>query len=395
MFKNWIFYVLILVFSCTNTQEDSEKLNHVSNISNIYITSDSVITFEKKSPILIYFNDTSNIAWEAVARCRGGFTAKYPKHSYSIDFKDSVKMLDKKLYETDWRLISSYNDKSFIRHTLSYGLFRDLNPKNKSPHFKYYNLFLNYKPKGLYILMEKMGKAKFEQNENTVTEIYKDPHVFRKRLDSVFYNGEGATNFHRVKYPKNQIEKLNLKMDTIRTFMLKSSKTDFNKKIPEIFDLNSIIDWHLHILITNNGDGISKNFYLYQQNEKYKIALWDCDNTFGRDGDNEKAEFKKAEIKNNILIDKLLEYNTQNYKEKLKAKFNSLVQNKVITPDQINTKIESLINLFESGLEQNFKIWPVNSKYYMDEDDFVTDIIYIKGWYKKHFEYCQEYINSL
>ena len=46
---------------------------------------------------------------------------------------------------------------------------------------------------------------------------------------------------------------------------------------------------HLLLYLSNGGDGITKNFYIYKMDEEtpFRIALWDCDHSFGRDGDNE------------------------------------------------------------------------------------------------------------
>ncbi len=43
------------------------------------------------------------------------------------------------------------------------------------------------------------------------------------------------------------------------------------------------------LLLSNNGDGVMKNFLLYKidSNTPFRIALWDYDHSFGRDGDNE------------------------------------------------------------------------------------------------------------
>jgi spore coat protein CotH len=52
-------------------------------------------------------------------------------------------------------------------------------------------------------------------------------------------------------------------------------------------ELQNLIDRHLLLLFTNNGDGVMKNFLLYktESHTPFQIALWDYDHSFGRDGD--------------------------------------------------------------------------------------------------------------
>ena len=78
-------------------------------------------------------------------------------------------------------------------------------------------------------------------------------------------------------------------IEGIRDFILNSSNEVFSESVSTIFDIDNIIDWHLLLILSNNGDGILKNFYLYKidSNTPLRIAPWDYDHSFGRDCDNE------------------------------------------------------------------------------------------------------------
>ena len=79
---------------------------------------------------------------------------------------------------------------------------------------------------------------------------------------------------------------------------------EFYAHIGEWIDIPNLIDYHLFLLFTNGGDGVKKNFYLYKKDKDtpYRIAPWDCDHSFGRDGDNEKNMLERLlEVNQNIL----------------------------------------------------------------------------------------------
>ena len=49
--------------------------------------------------------------------------------------------------------------------------------------------------------------------------------------------------------------------------------------------MENLIDWHILLLFTNNGDGLMKNYYFYKMDSEtpFRFAIWDYDHTFGRD----------------------------------------------------------------------------------------------------------------
>ncbi len=122
---------------------------------------------------------------------------------------------------------------------------------------------------------------------NSTAVIFKEPHIFRDSYDGVV--PEEPENFHQQKFPKIEERDMTVYIESVRDFILESSDEEFTQQIASFFDLENVIDWHLLLLITNNSDGILKGFYLYKINEEtpLRIAPWDYDHSFGRDGDNE------------------------------------------------------------------------------------------------------------
>ncbi len=59
---------------------------------------------------------------------RGGGSMAFPKSSYEIDLEDDIP-LGQLPEDDDWILNANYIDKTFMRHTFSYDLFREMDPK--------------------------------------------------------------------------------------------------------------------------------------------------------------------------------------------------------------------------------------------------------------------------
>ncbi|HOZ31211.1 MAG TPA: CotH kinase family protein, partial [Bacteroidales bacterium] len=91
------------------------------------------IRFDKKQKCLIIFEGYSrfNIK-KSTIKCRGGFSSKFFKHSYRIELNDKFSPygLPK---EDDWILNANYIDKTFMRHKLSYDIFRMMGENNLAP----------------------------------------------------------------------------------------------------------------------------------------------------------------------------------------------------------------------------------------------------------------------
>lgn len=89
--------------------------------------------------------------------------------------------------DDDWVLNANYIDKTFMRHKISYDLFRQMGELNSAPRCSYLNLAANYKPKGLYVAMQEVNAAMLGLvKSDSMAMIFKDPPVyFRDSLDYI------------------------------------------------------------------------------------------------------------------------------------------------------------------------------------------------------------------
>ena len=311
------------------------------------------------------------MCWSGDVKYRGGISSKYPKHSYSLklDKENSICNLPK---NKSWVLNASYIDKTFMRHKLCYDIFNSMGDYDIAPQCDYVMVSENGNPQGLYVVMQRLNKRVLEIDDSDANAlIFKDPKVFF--ADSEMpekYNP--YENFHEQTYP--DFEKFGDKseiLDKFHKFILESSDADFKSKINEWIDLKNVVDWHILILFTNDSDGVRKNFYLYKKDSEtpFRIAIWDCDHSFGRDGDNELNMLERFPNDNrNILFNRLL--GTQWYQEMLAERWQQLRDENIISYKKIKKMMLENDKIIQKGMPENMMKWSFDSKFYYDDNNY-------------------------
>ena len=104
---------------------------------------------------------------------RGSSSAGYPQKPYSLETRDaSGEDLNVSLLgmpkESDWVLISHYNEKTFMRNPLSFQLFEEMG--HYSIRFRLIDVILNGRYDGIYLFAEKVKRDKNRININKLKE---------------------------------------------------------------------------------------------------------------------------------------------------------------------------------------------------------------------------------
>lgn len=303
---------------------------------------------------------------------RGGSSIIYPKYSYEIDLEQDVPLANLPM-DDDWILNANYIDKTFLRHAFSYELFRKMRRENIASQCQYVELELNGTYRGLYVLMEKVDKSTLKVNkEDPEAVIFKEPKVFYESYEGLEKYMQG--NAHQQIYPKYPATNKTPLIDHIRALILDSKDDMFTAEIRKTFDIENIIDWHLLLLLSNNSDGLRKNFYLYKQNKAtpLRIAIWDCDHGWGRDGDNELNLDRPLDLNRSILFRRLLTFNW--YKKRLKARWDALNKSGLLSEEQLTKSIAEKGHMLKLLVEKNATVWPVSASFYHDANNFEQEI---------------------
>tara|TARA_Y100000385_G_scaffold151134_1_gene156683 strand:+ start:256 stop:1368 length:1113 start_codon:yes stop_codon:yes gene_type:complete len=350
---------MCIIFGCNNTEKKSY-------ISEIYVDANEQKIDRNYTEAIINKKIKSKI------KRRGGYSYKYPKFSYELDFENNMSLFNLPK-DDDWILNANYIDKTFLRHVISYELFSEMNQNNVSPSTKYLELFFNNKYKGLYVLMQKLDKSTLMINsKDTSSFIFKEPHIFRKNYDTII--SSKPQNPDQQTFPEFEVSSKSFVSQQLRGLFLQDeplSHSEFNL----IFDLNNVLDWHLLLLITNNQDGILKNFFMYKADEKTPIRFspWDYDHSFGRDGDNElNMDERPINLSRSIMFKKLNECGW--YKIKLKEKWEYYNQINLLSKDGLRNQILEKSDSIRHAVMKNVAIWPNDSRFFYDQNNFDQEI---------------------
>ena len=336
----------------------------------ITIQSDSEMLWDDYTSAAFSFqNNTETVDLKGKAKFRGGYSSRFPKHSYALKFKEKFSLCGLPANK-NWVLNASYIDKTFMRHKLCYDLFRMMGDYDLAPQCAYALVNENGKSQGLYVVMQRLNKQVLGlDSKDSSALIFKEPKLFF--ADSVMPSRSEA-NFHEQTYP--DFEKYgdkSSKVDDFHRFIVKSSNEKFAAEIGEWIDIRNVLDWHLLILFTNGGDGVLKNFYLYKQNAQtpFRVALWDCDHSFGRDGDNElnMLEHLPSEC-HNILFNRLLQQEW--YLDMMKERWWQLRNSGVFSYQNIEKMMKENDRYIQMGIADNCKLWSFQSEFYFDGNDY-------------------------
>jgi hypothetical protein len=162
----------------------------------------------------------------------------------------------------------------------------------------------------------------------------------------------------------------------------------------EYFSIENIIDWHLLILITNNGDGIKKNNYFFKRDASspYLYCPWDFDHSFGREGDGEPITEDICDIQSHKLFERLVELNPDGYVEKLPEKFKKLVRNGILSVEKIHQMIDENAEKLRPEIKANEARWPLDDIGYFKGSDFEKEVQLMKDWIEKRILRIDNYL---
>ncbi len=381
---NLFLFISVGISSCEVPEEgQSESTKENNQLPSINIQNKNGIEWETKNRCtLIYKDDSTEVQLVGRIKYRGGISVKYEKRSYALELENDFGLAGIAV-DDDWIINAGYVDKTFMRHKISYDLFREMSPLNKASKCSYIELFVDDKYEGLYVLMEEVNAGMLGLNKgDPMAMLFKGPPIFHEeKVPAV----QDSLNYFQQKYPKIKYASKAQYITDFKDFLFYSSDDEFISGIEEWVDFNSFIDWQLILLLSNNGDGLMKNFYLYKLNSTtpFRIAIWDYDHSYGRDGDNEYNMLERnINCDRAILFKRLMDLQETGYTKRLISRWNELRTQGIFSEENFESHISRNDSILRLGLEANFKRWPIDSDWYFDDND-----------YKEEVEIMQKYIS--
>ncbi len=389
----------------------------------ITVNQDSLVYGDHIPATFSYTDVKSNIYIKQQSfqiKYRGNSSSHYPKKNYSLKFPNNISFggLDS---NKKWKLNAEYIDKTLMRNKLSYALFRQFSSNNIAPKIQYVLLLVNDTPQGIYALTERVDENLLRLNtKDSNAMIFKAPPIsyqteeHKKKHEEFisysnwnpFYKGfsDRAKNklinqvYYNQRYPKISSTNKKNAIHRMTDFIYHSSDSAFSNPtlFNNYFDLESLIDWHLLLLITNNEDGLIKNFYIYKQatSSSFKICPWDYDHSFGRDGGGGKySDF--VDVSRVKILDRLMKTNAFSYNEQLYSKFISLTKSNILTYSSINKMIKNNVSTLKPNISTNENIWPPDAIAKFEESNFKTEVTLMKVWIKNRLPMIENYLKEL
>lgn len=329
---------------------------------------------------------------ECKVHYRGGGSSRYDKHSYAVKFPERVSLLGMPA-DKDWILNATFIDKTFLRHKLSYDIFRQMHPDNRASQCAYARLYEKDLFRGLYVVMQKLDASTLGiVKEDSSSVIFKEPPF----LYAQPIVPQDSDNYYQQAYPKKRKEDRTAQVEALRWLVFEAPDSLFAQRVGECFDLRNVADWHILLLLTNNSDGILKNFYLYKVDDKtpFRIAPWDYDHSFGRDSDGEYNMLSvNADINRNLLLKRLMRMDE--YRHLVASRWQQLRDGDAISVERLTAMIDADADYIREAARQNAEVWPVDDPYFYDGMDFDEELDVMRTFVRLNVPRLDHYFSHL
>lgn len=338
-------------------------------------------------------------------KIRGQTSADFPKKGYGIELKarPCTNVADTACHDTslkvlgmpknaDWVFHGPYVDKTLIRNALAYWLYQRTG--RYSSRFKFFELYLNGQYKGVYLLLEKIKRAKArvhiaklkeedisgdDVTGGYVLSVDKVENNSTQGLDKEgFKSKDGSPVVMRSPKKENTTkEQQQYIQNFFNSIEQKCDQGDITTNgCLDILDIEAATDYIIHEDVTNNTDAYICSFYMFKDKDSKggKLQLgapWDFNLAFGayqRVG-GEKADGWRipqsandggfAFGMNEWFVAKWIQniWSNNTFQQKYKARWAEL-RSGVWHTKNIDHFIDSLKTVLKNAANRNFERWP-------------------------------------
>ena len=248
-------------------------------------------------------------------KIRGQTSADFPKKGYGLELKARActNVADTACHDTslkvlgmpknaDWVFHGPYVDKTLIRNALAHWLYQRTG--RYSSRFKFFELYLNGQYKGVYVLLEKIKRAKsrvhiaklkdedVDGDEVTGGYVLSIDKVENNSTQGINNEGFKSNDGSPVLMRSPKKENTNTQQqEYIEKFFNSIEQKCDNGDVTtngcsDILDLDAAVDYIMHEDVTNNTDAYICSFYMFKDKDSKggKLQLgapWDFNLGFG------------------------------------------------------------------------------------------------------------------
>ena len=373
------------------------------------ITTGEIID-DPKIASKIYINDSkqnfSHQSWAGI-ELRGGTAQTFPKKSYDIELwqdEEGLNSLKTNMFELrsddDWHLDAMFVDLSRTRNILGMNTWSSfaraehlLNTEDAilGQRGQLLELFINKEYRGIYSFNEQIDRKQLAlKKDNGIlykTE-YWSPEVRFLGIESepdnpIMWNG------YEIEYANNLGSNNWTPIYDLVSLVAYADDSTFSNSIEALIDIDNSIDLWIFLNAILANDNIGKNMYIFRFDKDSRLSFspWDLDLTFGNKNSIYSVDDPDDAILTNNLYDRLFELNVNNYKSKVKNRWNELYSNSLFEDIifELQSKIDQITESAAANRENSR--WEIETNYNHKFD-------YIKSWLETRLVIFDLYINE-
>ncbi len=328
---------------------------------------------------------------------RGASSGGYPQRPYGLETRDALgEDLDVSLLgmpeESDWVLLSNFNDRSLVRNTLSHKLFTSMG--QYSPRMQLCEVLLDSVYKGIYVFGEKIKRDKnrvdianlkpedIEGDDLTggyiLQQNYWDPSTSFQSNYSPIDHPEFDVHFV-YEFPKpidiTEVQKSYIAsfVDSLETALYSPDFTDPDIGYRKYLDVKSFIDYFLLNELARNNDGFKKSVFFHKDRfsngGKMKAGpawdfdwawknMWGCDIFSAIDGSGWAHHINDCPTDNYSCGWYIRLFQDSTFLDELKCTYEEYRET-IFDTNYIFSYIDSMGLAVGNAQERHFKKWPI------------------------------------
>jgi len=203
--------------------------------------------------------------------------------------------------ENDWILLANYNDKTFLRNSLAFEIFRKMG--HYAPRTQYCEILLNGNYQGIYVLTEKIKRdrgrvniANLGEDENDGDDIT-GGYIFK--IDYFNNNDSWLSSFSPPGYPDKEVrfvyhypksenitdaQKVYIRkfVHDLELILYSPNTVERRKNLYDRLDIDSFIDYFIVSELSRNVDAYKKSAYFFKGKDSkggklHAGPVWDFD----------------------------------------------------------------------------------------------------------------------
>jgi CotH kinase protein len=407
-------YLLILLTlfssSCSIFMNDDPVFPYEQQTSanlSIFYVDPKPVSKDFYSPCTVIYK---GVKYEAEGKIRGGFTAYFPKKSYTLRFYDDHLFSDPSLGSEGFTqrkkvfLLADFDDNSHLRNRLAQRMWELLQDDGtgsyNSPVIQTDSavVYTNGSYEGLYTVIDSVDEYTIERyasesEPNLSNPLIAGGDLFKANTrDADFYiHDEIYTGFDKIDgTPELGTEGAFAELEEFILFLNNSSDSEFSDPSTG-FDSQASVDsyygWWFFTSFMAASDSVNKNAFHYREpGGLWYYFPWDFNASFGQRYNTKRmsAEFKTGTDQNKVF--ERLVYHSD-YETAQNATYKALLEpGGAWEISALLAEVDSFWDEIEEAASDDWDKWEDKHKNYSawkDRNDFTTpseEVEYIKTW---------------